>query len=168
MSNSTVLFIRDTLLSVRNELQNEIDSLTDEQLNTKFSEDKWSISQVIRHLIMLDNLILPTLRKTMQEESERVTEKNLNFVLDRTKKMKAPGPEPITEFINKRDLLKVAKEARTPILEIINEFIDSTAMEDKSMIHPAFGPLSVKQMIAFIGLHEKRHIEQIKEIKENL
>lgn len=167
-SKRTVPFIRDTLLAIRNELLNEIDSLTDKQLNLRSSEDKWSVSQVIRHLIIMDEAMLPALRKAVQEESERVTEKNLDFVLDRTNKIKSPLPEPSTEFISKEDLLKAANHARTPLLEFINEFIDLTVIEDKSMIHPVFGRMSIKQMVEFIGLHEKRHIEQIKEIKERV
>jgi hypothetical protein len=134
----------------------------------KPSEDKWGVSQVIRHLIFIDEAILSALRKAVQEESERVTEKNLDFVLDRTNMIKSPLPEPSTEFISKEDLLKIVNHARTPLLEFINEIIDGTVIEDKSMIHPVFGAISIKQMIEFIGLHEKRHIEQIKEIKESI
>lgn len=151
------------LLTTRNELLNEIGSLTNEQLNLKSSEDKWSVSQIIRHLIIMDEVILPALRKALQRESEQVTEKNMDFFLDRTNKYKSPLPEPSTEFISKEDLLEALNDARTPILEFINEFNDLTVMEDKSMIHPIFGRMSMKQMIEFIGLHEKRHIEQIKE-----
>jgi hypothetical protein len=167
-SKRTVPFIRDILLAIRNELLNEIDSLTDKQLNLRSSEDTWSVSQVMRHLIIMDEVMLPALRKAVQEESERVTEKNLDFVLDRTNKIQSPLPEPSTEFISKEDLLKATNHVRTPLLEFINEFIDLTVTEDKSMIHPVFGRMSIKQMVEFIGLHEKRHIEQIKEIKERL
>jgi hypothetical protein len=160
--------VLNTLLSVRKELLNEIDSLSDKQLNMKLSEDKWSVSQVIRHLIFLDEAILPALRKAVQEESERVVKKNLDFVLDRTNKVNSPLPEPSTKFISKEDLLKAANHVRTPLLEFINKIIDGTVIEDKSMIHPVFGAISIKQMIEFIGLHEKRHIEQIKEIKDKL
>lgn len=161
----TVPVIRDTLLSIRNELLNEIDSLTDKQLNLRLSGDNWSVSQIIRHLIIMDEVMLPALRNAVQEESERVAEKNLNFVLDRTNKIKSPLPEPPTEFISKEDLMKAANHARTPLLEFINESIVWTDLEEKSIVHPVFGRMSIKQMIEFIGLHEKRHIEQIKEIK---
>lgn len=154
------------LLLVRKELLNELDSLTDKELNMKPSEEKWSVSQVVRHLIFIDEAILPALKKAVQKESERVAEKNLDFVIDRSIKIKSPLPEPSTEFISKEELLKVVNHARTSLLEFINEIIDGTIIEDKSMIHPLFGAMSVKQMIEFVGLHEKRHIEQIKEIKQ--
>ncbi|RKL65869.1 PadR family transcriptional regulator [Salipaludibacillus neizhouensis] len=161
-------YVLNTFLLVRKELLNEIDALSDKQLNMKPSEDKWSVSQVIRHLAFIDEAILRALRKAVQEESKRVTEKNLDSALDRTNKIKSRLPEPSTEFTNKEDLWKILNQARTPLLEYINEIIDGTVIEDKSMIHPVFGPISIKQMIESIGLHEKRHIEQIKEIKESI
>ena len=41
-------------------------------------------------------------------------------------------------------------------------------LEDKSVTHPVLGAMSVKQMIEFVGLHEKRHIGQIREIKQSI
>ena len=75
------------LLTARKELLNEIAVLSDEQLNMKPTEEIWSVSQVVRHLISIDEAILPALRKAVQEESSRVTEKNLDFILDRSKTM---------------------------------------------------------------------------------
>ncbi len=152
------------LLSARKELLNEIAVLSDKQFNMKPTEEKWSVSQVIRHLILIDEAVLPALRKAVQEESERVAEKNLEFVLDRTKKITSPLPEPSTEFISKEKLLLILSQARTSLLEYVNEI--ETLAEDKSVIHPALGAISIKQMIEFVALHEKRHIEQIKEIKQ--
>lgn len=43
-----------------------------------------------------------------------------------------------------------------------------TVFEDKSMVHPLFGPMNIKQILEFMALHEKRHIEQIKELKESI
>jgi hypothetical protein len=161
-------YVLNTLFTVRKELLIEVDDLSDKQLNKQLSADKWSVSQVIRHLIFMDEIILPSLKKAVQQESKKAMEKNLDFVLDRTKKVKSPLPEPATEFISKKELLKNLTHARTPLLEYINEIIDESVIEDKSMIHPLFGPMSIIQMIEFIGLHEKRHIEQIKELKDSL
>lgn len=157
-----------TFLSVRNELFNEIASLSDQQLNLKYSEEKWSVAQVIRHIIFADETIFAALKKAVQEDSERVPEKNLNFVLDRNKKVKSPFPEPTIEFISKEDLMKMASQERMPFLDFINEMIGQGDIEGKSMIHPVFGAISIKQMMEFVYLHEKRHIAQIKAMKENI
>lgn len=116
----------------------------------------------------MDEIILPSLKKAVQLESTAAMKKNLDFVLDRTKKVISPLPEPSTEYISKKDLLKKLTHSRTPLLEYINEIKDESVIVDKSMKHPLFGPLSIIQMIEFIGLHEKRHIEQIKVLKNNL
>ena len=41
-------------------------------------------------------------------------------------------------------------------------------LEAKGFNHPIFGLMSLKQWIPFVGYHEKRHILQIKEVKEKL
>ncbi|HJV45286.1 MAG TPA: DinB family protein [Bacillota bacterium] len=156
------------LKSIRKELLDEIALLSDRQLNTKPSEDTWSVAQVLRHLILLDEASLPSIKRAVEGNSERVAEKKLDFVLNRTNKVKSPLPEPSTEFITKEDLLKILDHSRTPLLALIDENRDGTDLENKSMEHPVFGPLSIKQMLEFISLHEKRHIEQMKEIKESI
>ncbi|MEC1717583.1 hypothetical protein [Schinkia azotoformans] len=42
-------YLSESLKSVRKQLLDEVDALSDKQLNQKLSEDKWSVSQVIRH-----------------------------------------------------------------------------------------------------------------------
>ena len=41
-------------------------------------------------------------------------------------------------------------------------------LEQKSFPHPLFKELSLKQWIPFVGLHEKRHLLQIEELKSKL
>jgi hypothetical protein len=160
-------YVRNILISVRKELLNEMEAVSDKQLNRTLSEDKWSVSQVIHHLIFIEEKILPVLKKAVQEESKPVMEKNLEFLLDRTNKLKSPFPEPSTEFISKEDLLKKLNDVRTPLLDYINE-IDEMVIKEKSVMNPLLGPISIKQMIEFIALHERRHIGQIKELKESI
>jgi hypothetical protein len=40
---------------------------------------------------------------------------------------------------------------------------DGLALSSVTHAHPRFGPLSVYQWIAFLGAHEVRHAEQIRE-----
>ncbi|CAM4008189.1 DinB family protein [Mesobacillus zeae] len=160
--------VLNTLRTVREELLNEVASLSDNQLNMKPSEEKWSVSQVIQHLSAIDESLLPALKNAVKDESERVEEKDVKFVLDRTKKRESPLPEPSAEFISKEGILKMLNQARIPLIEFTNENIDGTILEDKSMVHPFLGQMSIKQMIEVIALHEKRHIDQVKEIKESI
>lgn len=41
-------------------------------------------------------------------------------------------------------------------------------LEVKGFSHPVFGQMSLKQWIPFVGYHERRHILQIKEVREQL
>lgn len=59
------------LLAVRKELLNEIDDLTDEQLKQKPSEVKWSVSQVLGHLIAVDKIMVPAFRVPYKERVKK-------------------------------------------------------------------------------------------------
>ncbi|MEC1722963.1 DinB family protein [Schinkia azotoformans] len=162
-------YLSELLKSVRKQLLDEVDALSDKQLNQKLSEDKWSVSQVIRHLIFIDEIVLPALKKAVQQEkSMRVVDKNIAFILDRKNKLRSPFPDPSTVFMSKDELLKKLNHVRTPLIEYLGQLTEETVFEDKSMVHPLFGPMNIKQILEFMALHEKRHIEQIKELKESI
>ncbi|MFD1040375.1 hypothetical protein ACFQ3N_18525 [Virgibacillus byunsanensis] len=45
---------------------------------------------------------------------------------------------------------------------------DEQELKEKGLKHPAFGRISLSQAISFVGYHELRHTEQLKEVKEAL
>lgn len=162
-------YLLESLIMVRKQLLDEVDALSDQKLNQKISKDNWSVSQVIRHLIFIDEIVLPALKKAVeQDKSLQVMDKNIDFILDRKNKIKSPFPDPPTEFISKDDLLEKLNQVRAPLIEYLGQLTEETVFEDKSMVHPLFGPMSIKQILEFMALHEKRHIEQIKELKESI
>lgn len=153
----------DDLTAVREELINLLAPMSDEQLNGKVNNETWSIVQVARHLIFIDEMIYPSLLKAMQRKRNVVEEKNMNFVKDRSKKLKSPYPEPSTEFIRKDELLHTLQSVRKPLIDYLNTISEQDLIE-KMMLHPLLGIMQTKQLLEFVVLHDRRHIEQIKEL----
>lgn len=157
----------EDLKTVRQELEMIISPLSDEHLNKKPDNESWSIVQVARHLIFIDELMYPALLKAMQRESKYVEEKNFEFVKDRGKKLKSPYPEPSEEFIPKSTLLNLLQTVRMPLIDYLKTVKEKDLIE-KTMLHPLLGVMQTKQVLEFVVLHEKRHIEQLNEILERM
>ena len=73
-----------------------------------------------------------------------------------------------SDFCTKDELVNLLEESRFRYLQdVFNETHERTLAE-KSMDHPHFGLISLKNLVDFIWLHEQRHIEQINEIKKEI
>ncbi|MGH9824891.1 MAG: DinB family protein, partial [Blastocatellia bacterium] len=52
------------------------------------------------------------------------------------------------------------KKTRTDLLSLRPQ-IETLDLRDKRFPHPIFGELNIYEWLAFIGMHEKRHLDQI-------
>ncbi len=94
---------------------------------------------------------------------------NLQFILDRTKKRKAPSiVEPDEGPFEVQLVLKWLHDARDRLTALLNTIENKAILEGKSFQHPVYGNLSLFQWVELLYLHEQRHIEQIKEIKRSI
>ncbi|WP_185806812.1 DinB family protein [Bacillus sp. HMF5848] len=155
---------RNLLKEARENLLESVEGVNDTVLNKKPSEDSWSIAQVLRHLIDTEAMVVTQLKKAILEESEKVEDKPLQAVASRKHKVKTPY-DPPTDYIEKATLINNLHESRQQLLLFLDE-ADEQSLDNKSMKHPAFGAVNLRQMIEFIGYHEERHTDQIEEIKQ--
>jgi hypothetical protein len=163
--------VNDNLIETRNKLVEEISSLTDAQFNSKTDKNSWSIAQVCHHLVLVEQSSIKAIAWGLKEaESASVERKNIeHFILDRTRKIKAPKiVEPGIEPLKVIDILDLLNESRNRLMALIDSIEDKSILMKKSVKHPAIGELPLDQWIEQIYLHEQRHIEQIKELKYHL
>lgn len=152
------------LTETRNEVIDSIKGLSDAEINQAPDADRWSIAQVLLHLQQIESYFLSLMDAALQGPSEEVREKNLSYVTDRSKRVKAPV-EPTTEFKTGEELLSRLNHSRKKVIAML-EGANPDELTMKSLKHPVFGKTSVKQTLEFIAYHEKRHLEQIEEIKQ--
>jgi uncharacterized damage-inducible protein DinB len=153
---------------VREEVLKSVLGLTDSQLNEK-PTGKWSIMQVLEHLYLLEKLIVHQMSKVMHSDEETAIEdKPINQTIDRTFKLEAPSyVTPSDDFTTFSTIQEKLLKSRTALEAFIDE-ADEKKMLKRSIPHPIFGRLHLKQWVEFIGWHEKRHLVQIEEIKAEL
>ncbi|CAG9606977.1 DinB family protein [Pseudoneobacillus rhizosphaerae] len=153
---------------VREEVLKSVIGLTDSQLNEK-PTGKWSIMQVLEHLYLLERLIVHQMSKLMNSDEEAVIEdKPINQIIDRTSKFDAPSyVTPSDEFMTLTTIQEKLHKSRSALEAFIVD-ADEEKMLKRTIPHPVFGPFHLKQWVEIIGWHEKRHLEQIEEIKAEL
>jgi hypothetical protein len=159
--------VNDNLYETRNNLVKEITSLNYTQFNGRLGMNMWSIAQVCHHLVLVEQATIKAIAWGLKKVDNTQTErKNVQLVLDRTKKFKAPEiVEPDVEPFEVQSIIDLLNDSRKKFLTFLSTIEDKSILAEKSFKHPALGELPLDQWIEQIYLHEQRHTEQIKEIK---
>ena len=153
----------------RQQLLDEVNGLSDEDLNKKPAPDQWSIKQLLEHLYLMEATITKTIKKQLAfGEVVSTDEKPIEFTVRRGTKVDAPAYVfPSEEYSTLAALKEKLAATHKGLFEIANNTADEK-LQEKAFPHPAFGQLNLKQWIPFVGYHEMRHIEQIREVKASL
>lgn len=153
----------------REKLWKEVDELTDDELNWKPSATQWSVREVLEHLYLMEGGIAKTIQHQLASgEANLVADKPIEHAVDRSTKVTAPDFATPDENFIKLTELKEKLAASHQLLQHIENTESKEELAAKSYPHPVFGDMNLAQYIPFVGYHELRHIEQIKEVKELL
>ncbi|MGE7926749.1 DinB family protein [Lysinibacillus xylanilyticus] len=160
--------INDHLCETRNNLVEEIKLLSDTQFNAKPDTNSWSIAQVCHHLTLTEESFVRVIAWGLKQENSQQTErKNVHLIADRTKKIPAPEiVEPAEDFFTVQQIIELLDDSRKKLTTFLDTIEDPSILAEKSFKHPVFGELPLDQWVEVIYIHEQRHIEQIKEIKD--
>ncbi len=148
---------------IRKDLFQEIEGLSDEQFNQSSSEGEWSPKQIFEHLVKIETVIATNISKELKnEDSPKAKKKPIALATSRLIKVEAPGyTVPTDEY---KTIQEMKKELHTSRLYLIKVYESSTSdvFSVKSLKHPIFGRVPLIQWFRFIGLHEKRHLKQLR------
>ncbi|WP_139492421.1 DinB family protein [Brevibacillus dissolubilis] len=151
---------------VRSILLQTIAALTDEQLNHHPATDKWSIGQVLYHLTMTDQWAGSAIALSLaQETTPQPKARPVEMVLNRSIKIEAPDAfTPPDRSYTKSELIHLLEQTRHELEQVISPVTESAVLQEKSLPHPILGPISLKQALDLLLMHEQRHTEQIREM----
>jgi hypothetical protein len=102
-------------------------------------------------------------------KSDRTTVEIEPFSLDelvarsRNEKYVAPAAMRPSGTVRLALLLERLRQSRVELLSL-RPRIEATDLSAFTFPHPAFGPLNFYQWLAFIGLHEGRHLRQLESV----
>jgi hypothetical protein len=133
--------------------------------------ERWSAANIIEHLSIVEGRVAKVLTERIEEarsglQADLRTEPILptidyTRVYDRSTRVKAPEVA-IPTGLNSSSAWTALEKAGSMLRSMLVAN-DGLALSSVTHPHPRFGVLSVYDWIAFLGAHEVRHAEQIRE-----
>jgi hypothetical protein len=150
----------------RAELLNYVSNLSDKEAALIPENEEWSILDILEHLYVIEKVMSSEIKQILEkgERKKAFKHKPLDSTLDRSNRFKAPNNmKPSKEFTSILQAKDKLYSSRQALMEVLEAY-DPSELKANSGKHPAFGTISVEQWVEFIGLHESRHLAQIKDI----
>ena len=140
--------------------------------------DRWSVSQILEHLHMVERSATGALAKRIaaardegvaaeMETTSLLGALDATAVSDRSRTLVAPERATPTTNPDRATVERQLAESRAA-LEAALQSADGLALGTVRMPHPRLGDLDVYQWFLFIGVHERRHREQIEEVSAQM
>ena len=154
--------------------------LTPEEWHFHEAPERWSIAQIIEHVIVFENFIRGVVIKTLagpaeSDKMQQVAAKEplvLGLAQGRnTEKFKArEAAQPTGRWPDTQTMLAEFHKTRAETVEFVRRtFIEKTQADLRSHFFPhvAYGDLDCYQWLVVMAQHGFRHALQIEEIKAN-
>ena len=175
--NPRISELADYLDRERAELDRAIASVSAAEHNVKPSPEAYSVAEVVNHLAITDRRVTALLTKITGEarangappdtETTAILPTiDVRKVLDRTSKIRNPRGDPPPDC-NVKDGLAARDGARNDLKALMQKK-DLPSLGGVTAPHPAFGPMTGYEWIAFVAAHTRRHADQIREVGSTL
>ncbi len=165
--------IFDSIDETRAKLAATVSSLSESELNFRPAENAWTVAELVEHVAKTEASIVPLVFRLLKnaEADGAASDGTINPPISlaeqheksRTTRFQAPEmirPEGTASVAE--SLAKLAESRAT--ISNLRARLEAVDLSNTAFPHPAFGKLNLYQWLAFIGLHEGRHLEQMKKI----
>lgn len=153
----------------REKFFNELKNYDDDLLNKQPAPSKWSVAEVIAHLITAEEMSLKYLSKKIQDTSKEKPETLkskyrwllVQIVFTFNIKFKAPEiVEPKMGYQSLATLEAKWSDVRNQTLQVLQKLSDEEV--NKTLWkHAIAGKMNLQHMVQFFGMHYNRHKKQI-------
>lgn len=177
MSYQTIDDVYSANAAIREKLKQTIGSLTETQLTARPDGEKWSVTELVEHISIVNEGVTRICAKLLSkaEAAGNLADGSLTVSKDFTEKaeeiahIKLEAPEmvhpkaaaSIEESYSKLDTNHAAVD---DLREKFKKFDGTQA----KFTHPFFGDLSAQEWLVLSGGHEARHIRQIRKLVEKI
>lgn len=153
----------------RKNLFGELKNYSDDVINKKPSPEKWSVAEVIAHLITAEEMSLKYLSKKIQDTSKEKGEglkhkcRWLLVQIVFTFNIKFKAPEIVEPKMGYQSLTTLETkwiDVRNQTLQVLQKLSDEEV--NKTLWkHAIAGKMNLHHMLQFFGVHYNRHKKQI-------
>lgn len=156
----------EKLGKTRGLLLDGLEGLTEDQLNAKPRTGGLSIGQIVHHLYASERDTATLILNALSSRSERVEEKAPSVLAACLQKN--CGEEKATaDRFSKGELIRWLEESRFRDLQSVFNETHEDILAERSLEHPLFGPISLKNLVDTIWIHDEFHCKQIVAIKQS-
>jgi DinB superfamily len=152
-------------------LLDEVDQLEGTVVTKKPAPEKWSIAEIVEHLVLAERDVLGGLRATTELQPHPRTVQNhvayhvVMFVLRFGIPVKAPSTAMLpTGSVPLAEARRLWNENHEWLRGYVTE-LDSADLAPAVFHHPVAGPLTVAQAVRMLGVHLVRHARQIDRLR---
>jgi hypothetical protein len=172
---NNVAQIYDAIDETRNRIYSRVEDLSDEESRHRASAGAWSVAEIIEHLSKIEGRLLKMMTM-MLRKAEAVGARSgdrpveikpftMEKFIEATRNEKFTAPEPVHPEGHARltDSLEKLRASRAE-LHNLRPRIEMTNLAGATYPHPVGTSLNFYEWLAFIGLHEERHLRQIERV----
>lgn len=163
----------DRLNHKLNNLSNQLDVVEEEILKKRPKADKWSIIEILQHLVIAESLSVRYISKKTMDisklEAVSMKSKWREFKLRNYLRLPIPVPAPkavqpkVEMNLDYQETIKTYRETRKAAEELLTK-LDASVWNMQVQKHPLVGRISLQGTLDFFELHFDRHKKQIYEI----
>ena len=183
-SDYTYDYLLEAFTQAKNTAETLVDAVSDEVFLQKPAEDKWCMGEILNHLTQAGSEYLPQIKKGLDKPDEDLPKSSgpftPNFLFrwfidqvspeNRRKLPTVTAFEPVEgPTMNKKDVLNGFLKLQDEIIHILKkaklEQLDLDHIKTRNPI-VKFVPMSLTSCFAIQEAHQRRHFEQMKELKE--
>ncbi|MCF6410385.1 DinB family protein [Pseudalkalibacillus salsuginis] len=150
----------------RKELMGVIDEIPEDLVHSRVSVNSWSVLEILEHLVLIEKVITKQCEHLICQGVDTETPDHPVYRSGKRYPV-VEAPEyvrPIGRYRSMDEAKIALQQSRNKLIQVLEDIEDPTLLERRAFSHPVFGPMKLTQWIDFIGYHERRHIDQIKEI----
>lgn len=177
MIYTSVNQIYEAIDETRERLYLRVEGLNEERANKHPHPNTWSVRDILEHLAIMEGR-LSRMMLVMLAKAEAASPKSkgapveiksfsLDKFIERSRDEKYVAPESVSPggdaAVPLRDLLARLRQSRAE-LHSLRPRIEATDLSTVTYPHPVFGALNFYEWLAFIGMHEERHLRQMERV----
>jgi uncharacterized damage-inducible protein DinB len=156
----------------RERLVTLVEGLSAEQKSFRPAEDRWSITDCIEHITVVENNILIFIQKALQSEPDGSRQAEVQgkdqTVLERVpaRERRVKGPAEVMPSGRWQDFDELLRQFEaTRERSVRFSAVTQADLRSHFFPHPFLGLLDCYQWLLFLGAHCERHVRQMEEVK---
>lgn len=150
---------------IRSDLLAELDELDAAVLASHPVPGKWSVLEIIEHLVLAEDAVLRRLESSERPEARRTLRDRIAYqvvmlILRFDIPVKVPSKAMVPQ--GERDFPTLRAEWDENHRALRERFAALDALDRTLAVHPIAGPMDAARTVAMLDVHTRRHIRQIR------